>query len=106
MCKFCDRLDAIIYFDKKGKRTGQGIHSRDRDKIMEKRPGETMQQQVCKLQKSGNRIRFELLPGMRRKDREANMDEKGQNGETVLIGTVEHLDVERIISMHEKLARK
>lgn len=35
-----------------------------------------------------------------------NMDEKGQNGETVLIGTVEHLDVERIISMHEKLARK
>ena len=29
-----------------------------------------------------------------------------QNGETVLIGTVEHLDVERIISMHEKLARK
>ena len=29
-----------------------------------------------------------------------------QNRETVLIGTVEHLDVERIISMHEKLARK
>jgi len=26
--------------------------------------------------------------------------------QTVLIGTVEHLDVERIISMHEKLARK
>ena len=47
-----------------------------------------------------------LLLFVRSKDGGVNMDEKGQNGETVLIGTVEHLDVERIISMHEKLARK
>lgn len=47
-----------------------------------------------------------MIDELRSEDGGVNMDEKGQNGETVLIGTVEHLDVERIISMHEKLARK